>query len=115
MNSMGFKERDTTPPGVMPVEEYTFDQLITHLHDYHGYGAETQADDEHSNETDPALVERIANMSRDDAIARLPYHFFQNFGTADSLESAHITHDQDHADNVGGGGKVHFHPGGWKA
>jgi hypothetical protein len=107
--------RDTTPPGVKAVDEYTFDELITHLHDYHGYGAETQADDEHSNETDPEIIEAVANMTRDEAIARLPGHYFQLWDAPDSLESARIHHAEDHGNNFGGGGKVHFHPGGVSA
>ena len=98
---------------VRPVEEYTFDELITHLHDYHGYTAEEQADDELMNGTDPVIVANIRAMTRSEAIARLPYHYFQSFGTPDSLESARLTHAQDHGDNPGGGGKVHFHPGSW--
>lgn len=113
MTDPTYPTRDTTRVGVMAVEDYTFDQLITHLHDYHGLNAEEQADDEYSNGTDPAVIERIAAMTRDEAIARLPYHYFQGFGTPDSIESARLQHDQDHADCDGGGGKVHFHPGSW--
>lgn len=107
--------RDTTPPGVKATVEYTFDELITHLHDHHGMNAEAQAEDELSNGTDAQVIAHIRAMSRDEAIARLPYHYFQGFDSPDSLASAHITHNHDHADNPGGGGLVHFHPGAWVA
>lgn len=110
-----YPARDTTPPGVKAVEEYTFDELITHLHDYHGMNAESQAEDEESNGTDPALIARIRAATRDEAIQRLPYHWFQNYGTPDSIESARITHAQEHGDYFGGPAKVHFHPGAWRA
>ena len=108
-----YKVRDTTPPGVKAVEDYTFDQLITHLHDYHGMTAAEQADDEVMNETDPEVVERIRAMTREEAIARLPYHYFQGWEAPDCLASAHITHDQEHADYPGGPSTIHFHPGAW--
>lgn len=106
------RTRNTTPVGVKPVSEYTFDELITHLHDHHGYTAEAQAEDEAGNGTDPATVAEIRAMGRDDAIARLPYHYFQNYGTPDSLESARLTHAHEHADSTDGGGYglAHFHP-----
>lgn len=110
-------KRDTTLPGVKAVDDYTFDELITHLHDHHGYGAESQTDDEGSNHIlDEAGLDVLANMTRDEAIARLPYHYFQNEDTPDSLESARSMHAQDHGDNYGGGagGKRHFHPGQWR-
>jgi hypothetical protein len=71
------RTRRTTPPGVKPVEEYSFDELITHLHDYHGLTAADQAEDEVGNGTAPEIVAQIRAMSRDEAIARLPYHYFQ--------------------------------------
>lgn len=108
----GLPQRDTTPPGVKAVGEYTFDELITHLHDYHGYGVEDQTRDEESNgilsETD---LDRISKMTRDEAIARMPGHYFQEWDGPDSIEAARMHHNQDHADAFGGGGKVHFHPG----
>lgn len=107
------KKRDTTPPGILAVEDYTFDQLVTHLHDYHGFNGESQVEDEYSNGTDSEVIAVLETMTRDEAIARLPYHYFQGWGTPDSLESARIQHDQDHADYFGGGAnsKRHFHPG----
>lgn len=107
-------KRDTTPPGVKAVEDYTFDELITHLHDYHGCGAESQTDDETCNDILSAEdLDLLANMTRDEAIARLPGHYFQQWDSPDSLESARMQHAQDHADYFGGGatGKRHFHPG----
>lgn len=103
--------RDTTPPGVTAVEDYTFDQLLTHLHDYHGRTAENMVEDEESNGTEQEVIDMIRSMTREEAIARIPFHYFQVWGTADSLESAVLTHAQDHADYYGGGGLVHFHPG----
>lgn len=108
-------QRDTTPPGVKAVEDYTFDQLITHLHDYHGYGAESQTDDEASNKIlSEEALDRLSHMTRDEAIARLPGHYFQGWGTPDSLESARIHHGEDHGNYPGGGAKIHFHPGALK-
>jgi hypothetical protein len=104
-------KRDTTALPVVAVEDYTFDQLVTHLHDYHGMTAEDQVDDERSNGTDPEIIAVLETMTRDEAIARLPYHYFQGWGTPDSLASAIQQHADDHANNFGGGGKVHFHPG----
>lgn len=103
---------------VKPVEEYTFDELVAHLHDYHGLNAEDQAEDEEFNGTDPAVIEHIRNMTRDEAMERLPYHYFMGTNTPrdsrEALASAHITHDQQHADNPGGYGAVHFHPGAFR-
>lgn len=106
--------RDTTPPGVKAVEDYTFDELITHLHDYHGMNATDQAEDEEFNQTDPDVIATIRAMSRDEAIDRLPSHYFQTWDAPDSLASARMTHEQQHADNPGGYGIVHFHPGPWR-
>lgn len=107
-------KRDTTPPGVKAVEDYTFDQLITHLHDYHGYTAEEQAGDEEMNDTDQDVIDGIAALTRDEAIARLPGHYFQLWDGPDELESARVQHAEDHGNNEGGGGTVHFHPGRWR-
>lgn len=105
-------KRDTTRPGVKAVDDYTFDALITHLHDYHGYGAEVQTDDEASNQIlSEEDLDRLSNMTRDEAIARLPGHFFQQWDAPDSLQSAQLHHAEDHSNAFGGGGKVHFHPG----
>lgn len=107
------RTRNTARVVVGPVNDYTFDELITHLHDHHGYTAEEQADDEVMNKTDPEIVANIRAMSREEAINRLPYHYFQGSDVPDSLESARIQHSCDHGDNPGGGGLVHFHPKAW--
>lgn len=106
--------RDTTPVRVKAVDDYSFDQLITHLHDHHGMTAEDQAEDEVANGTDAETVAQIRAMSRSEAIARLPYHYFQGTGTPDSLEAARIKHADEHADSPGGTGYgvPHIHPEG---
>lgn len=101
--------------GVKAVEDYTFEELVEHLHDYHAMGAEAQAEDEEGNDTDPAVVARIRAMTREEALERLPYHYFMGTNTPrdspEALASARIKHEEDTANGLF---VVHYHPGKWR-
>ena len=83
------------------VDHLDFEALVIHLHDDHGLNAEVMARDEELNETDESVIEQIRSMTREEALERLPYHYFMDTSvsrdSAEALASARITHDDDHA------------------
>jgi hypothetical protein len=76
-----------------------FEALVAHLHDDHHLNAEAMAEDEVVNGTDPEVVERIRHMTRDEALRRLPYHYFMSESVPrashTALASARITHREE--------------------
>lgn len=76
-----------------------FEKMVAHLHDVHGLNAEAMAEDERGNGTDPEIIEWISNMSREQALERLPYHYFMDTRVSRddpaALASARITHNDE--------------------
>lgn len=81
----------------------TFEQLVAHLHDDHMLNAEEMADDEVDNGTHPEIIASVRGMSREQALHRLPYHYFMDVtvprDSQSALESARMTHRELHDAN----------------